>query len=68
MGFFSQLLPPNISSISYKAPMYIISSDTCGPHRPPDPLVMLLDLMEVDQASEHPSPPILEDISSLVVS
>lgn len=44
--------------------MHMISSDTGGPHRPPDPCVAFLVIMKVDQASEHPSPPVVEEIAS----
>ena len=45
----------------------MISSDTYGPHQTPNPCVVSLDPIEVDQTSEHPPPPIVEEIASLEV-
>jgi len=45
----------------------MISYGTCGPHRPPNPWVVPPTPMEVDQDSEHPSPPLVEEISSSAI-
>lgn len=42
----------------------MISSKTYGPHRNPNPWVVSPDLMEVDQASDHPLPFFMEEIAS----
>lgn len=67
MGVFPQLSPPETPSTPTKALMQMISSYTCGPRRPLDPWVVSPDLMEVDQASENPLPPVVEEIASLAV-
>lgn len=53
---FPQLPPPKIPLSSSKDCIHMISLDTCGPHRPLDPWVISPDLIEFDQASEHPPP------------
>jgi len=66
MGVFTQLFLPNTPTSS-KAPMHMIASNTCGPLRPLDPWVLYPNINEIDQSSEHPLLPIVEDISSSVV-
>lgn len=67
MGVFPQLSLVDIPSYSYKSPMHMISFDTYGPHRPPDPWVVSHNLMEDDEAHESPLPPLVGDIASLAV-